>query len=107
MTRSILAVCGVALSVAGCAVEASPNMVGGPREGGAVVVAESSHGHGTVSGPVRRNGKGLLEVRMPGGTWIGCGRSCTDTLRRETVDFWESRSGRNNTDGAGYFRWSW
>jgi hypothetical protein len=107
MFRSKCAVVAVAVALAGCAVEASPSMVGGPREDGAVVVAESGHGHGTVSGPVRRNNRGLLEVRMPGGTWIDCGRSCSDTLRRETVDFWESRSGRNNTDGRGYLRWGW
>jgi hypothetical protein len=54
------------------------------------VVAESRFGHGTVSGPVRaaRNGR---EVRLPGGTWIDCGRSCAETLRTETVDFWENK----------------
>lgn len=42
---------------------------------------------------------------MPGGTWIECGRSCRDTLRRETVDFWQSRNAPNSpyVDGPGYF----
>ena len=77
------------------------------RGGGPVgVTAESRYGHGRVSGPVRESGRGRLEVRMPGGTWIECGRSCSDTLRRETVDFWENHGGRNGTvDGPGYFRW--
>jgi hypothetical protein len=54
------------------------------------VTAESRFGHGSVSGAVRasRNGN---EVRLPGGTWIPCGRSCSETLRVESVDFWENR----------------
>ena len=54
------------------------------------VFAESRFGHGTVSGPVRaaRHGR---EVRLPGGTWIDCARSCSETLRTESVDFWENK----------------
>jgi len=55
------------------------------------VTAESRFGHGTVSGPVRPGSRGGREVMMPGGTWISCGRSCAETLRVETVDFWENR----------------
>jgi hypothetical protein len=58
----------------------------GPVEG--VVVAESFYGHGTATAPVRRNSKGRLEVGLPGGTWYECAFSCSDTLRRQTVDFW-------------------
>ena len=51
----------------------------------------------TATGPsaVRcaRGPQGRLEVRLPGGTWIECGRSCADTLRRETVDFWRNHGG--------------
>ncbi len=69
------------------------------------VHAESRYGSATVSGPVRHNTAGRLEVRMPGGTWIECGRSCRDTLRRETVDFWQSRDTPRSpyVDGPGYF----
>ena len=36
---------------------------------------------------------------MPGGTWIGCRRSCSETLRVESVDFWENRgAGRDAID---------
>lgn len=63
---------------------------------GDYVVAESRFGHGTVSGAVR-HGRTGLEVRLPGGTWIACRRSCSETLRVETVDFWENK-GRNSTD---------
>ncbi len=43
-----------------------------------------------ISGPVRPARFGQ-EVRLPGGTWIPCARSCKDTLRDETVDFWLKR----------------
>jgi hypothetical protein len=43
-------------------------------------------------------------VRLPGGTWLECGLSCHDTLRRETVDFWHGRGYPRDggTDGPGY-----
>ncbi len=62
----------------------------GPRDGG-FVTAESRFGHGSVSGPVRPARAGNYEVRLPGGTWIACRRSCSETLRVETVDFWENK----------------
>jgi hypothetical protein len=68
------------------------------------VTAESRYSGASVTAPVRNGPKGRLEVRLPGGTWIECGRSCSDTLRRETVDFWKER-GRplGGGDGPGYF----
>jgi hypothetical protein len=68
------------------------------------VVVESRFGHGTVSGPVRAARHGY-EVRLPGGTWIDCGRSCSETLRTESVDFWENKgAGSGRTDNpAGIF----
>lgn len=56
---------------------------------GDTAYAVSRHGNGTVSGPVRsvRNG---YEVRLPGGTWIGCRTSCSETLRVESIDFFEN-----------------
>ncbi len=61
-----------------------------------VAVAVSRFGNGTVSGPVRavRNG---YEVRLPGGTWVACRHSCSETLRVETVDLFE-----NTGSMAGY-----
>jgi hypothetical protein len=120
-----LAIIALAGPLAACAVQAQPHALGGPQPAapavseieearygrsieGRTVIAESRYGHGTVSGPVRRNAKGRLEVRAPGGTWFECVRSCTETLRRETVDFWESRSNRPDVvDGPAYLRWSW
>lgn len=56
---------------------------------GDVAVAVSRFGNGTVSGPVRVTSTGY-EVRKPNGTWIACRRSCSETLRVETVDFYEN-----------------
>jgi hypothetical protein len=72
------------------------------------VTADSRFSGQSVRGPVRRGPQGRLEVRSPGGTWLECGRSCADTLRRETVDFWPSHgqdSMRN--DGPGYLQFKW
>ena len=63
------------------------------------VTAESRFGNGTVSGPVRRAEKGW-QVRLPGGTWEYCRRSCSETLRVETVDRWEGKLG-NGSVGFG------
>jgi hypothetical protein len=52
----------------------------------------SRFGNGTVSGPVRSSRTGY-EVRKPNGTWIACRRSCSETLRVETVDFYETADG--------------
>lgn len=56
---------------------------------GTVVTAVSRYGNGSISGPIRR-GRGGWEVRLPRGTWIGCRRSCEETLRVETVDVFET-----------------
>lgn len=53
------------------------------------VTACSRYGNGCVSGPTRQ-GPVEREVRMPGGTWIGCKRDCRETLREETVDFFDT-----------------
>lgn len=73
----------------------------GPGPG--YVTAESRYSGKTITAPVRRGPYGRLEVSLPGGTWIECRRSCRDTLRRETIDFWDSRdSGGAGGDGVGY-----
>jgi hypothetical protein len=59
------------------------------------VVAKSAFGNKTVKGAVRPTHLGY-QVQLPGGTWIYCRMSCTETLRVETVDFWEAR----NRDGS-------
>lgn len=82
----------------------------GIQEGG--VVARSRHGNGSISGPVRMTDLGP-QVRLPGGTWEYCRRSCSETLRVETVDRWEGPlSGNGLTQECGIFGclsigWGW
>jgi hypothetical protein len=69
------------------------------------VTAESRYSGATITAPVRSGPRGRLEVRLPGGTWIECAYSCSDTLRRETVDFWKERGmPRGGGDGPGYLQ---
>jgi len=78
------------------------------------VTAHSEFGNGMVSGPVRMTSKGP-QVRLPGGTWVDCERSCKHTLRLKTVDFWQSEEGAGGrhalTGQPGLFdrwlRWEW
>ena len=62
---------------------------------GGVVVAKSRYGNGAISAIVRQSGLGW-EVQLPGGRWAYCRRSCAETLRVETIDFFET-----NAAGAG------
>jgi hypothetical protein len=96
---------GSTLSLAALAVAASAAAVlAGPRDRptGDFVVAESRFGKGSVWGPVRAGRYGP-EVRLPGGTWIACRRSCSETLRVETVDFWENQGSNRIDNPAGIF----
>ena len=101
-----LAAMAALIGVAALASTADAQRRGSRDPGYGWVTAESRYGTGVVSGPVRVGPHGRLEVRLPGGTWIECGRSCRDTLRRETVDFWQSRS-PSGSDGPGYIQFRW
>jgi hypothetical protein len=54
------------------------------------VIADSRFGNGSVRGAVReaRNG---LQVQLPGGSWVFCRASCSETLRVSTVDQFETQ----------------
>lgn len=60
------------------------------------VTAESRYGHGSISGRTQVTPLGA-QVQLPGGRWVYCRRSCGETLRVETVDFFES----NASPGSG------
>lgn len=60
-----------------------------PKKAKSHITVRSDYGNGTVTAPVRK-GRFGYQVRLPGGLWYDCEVSCIDTLRRETVDFWES-----------------
>lgn len=64
------------------------------------VQAESQSGNGRISAPVRYTSKGP-QIRLPGGNWIYCDHTCSETLRLATVDFWQSQQAdRDNGDGG-------
>ena len=89
------AILAAALVGGALATEAGAQTRGYGRYDTGFVTAESRFGHGTVSGPVRVARAGNREVKLPGGTWITCGRSCAETLRVESVDFWENKGAGN------------
>ena len=55
------------------------------RDRGDAVLAVSRHGNGHVTGAVRPTSVGP-QVQLPSGSWVYCRRSCSETLRVETVD---------------------
>ncbi len=58
--------------------------------GAGSVTACSRYGNGCYTAPVRA-GRFGPEMRLKGGTWIDCKGSCSQTLREETVDFWDTQ----------------
>jgi hypothetical protein len=75
------------------------------KDGYVYVTAESRYSGASITAPVRVGARNRLEVRLPGGTWMHCEQSCSDTLRRETVDFWKERGApRQGGDGPGYLQ---
>lgn len=60
-----------------------------PSKGNGSVTVCSLYGKGCITGAVRP-GQFDNEVRLPGGTWISCKRDCKQTLREESIDFFET-----------------
>ncbi len=83
---------GLFIAVAGLAFGAVAGMAAASGHVIGYVVAESDYGHGKVRGAVRETRLGR-QVRLPGGTWVYCRQSCSETLRVETVDFWHTPRG--------------
>ncbi len=103
-SRSLLVLMAAAVAAPSVAEAQARRWKDRPHDG--YVTAESRYGAARISAPVRANQYGRLQVRLPGGTWIDCVRSCSETLRRETIDFWHIRSDpfSGGTDGVGYLR---
>ena len=99
--RALLAVLTAAVAAAPLASTANAQPPRGRIIG--YVTADSFYGVKTITGPVRVGPKGRLEVGLPGGTWIECRMTCANTLRQETIDFWQNRDYRHGADGPGYF----
>ncbi len=98
--RYLLRSCATALALAATALVAIPSADAARRDDGSSVTGCSRYGRGCVSGPTRR-GRYEQEVRLPGGTWYGCRGDCRDTLRSETVDFWDEHQRREGGSRRG------
>ncbi len=65
----------------------------------ASVTACSRYGKGCITAPVRRT-RTELQVRFPGGTWVGCAGDCREKLRDESLDFWDTHKPENGRGGG-------
>ncbi len=55
------------------------------------VIAKSRFGNGVIKARVQNSTIGW-KVQLPGGRWVFCRRSCSETLRVETIDFFQSNA---------------
>ena len=94
-TTRLLQATVAAITFTGFAASAEAGRRGYSGEGGQVV-AESRFGNGAIVGSVRQTRLGR-QVQTPGGNWLYCKRSCSETLRVSTVDFWQSEQGAGNS----------
>ncbi len=60
--------------------------------GSHVITACSTYGHHGCETAVVRYTKLGPQYRRPGGSWTWCETDCRDTLRRHTVDFWDTQT---------------
>ena len=88
---------GIALAVALAAI-AQVMPYGSNDAAAETVTACSRYGKGCVTAPVRRTKDGA-EVRVPGGSWIGCSGDCREKLRDESIDFWDTHKPEGNGGG--------
>jgi hypothetical protein len=66
---------------------------------GEVITAYSHYGNGEISSVVRPGRYGW-QVKLPGGAWTDCRRSCEETLRVQTVDIYGD--GDSSLTNGGY-----
>lgn len=97
---------------------ASGHALAGPRAASKIlgyVTAHSHDGNGSIRAPYRATDVGY-QVRLPRGTWLYCKRSCSETLRVNTIDVWAnvddaSPIGVGTLSAecgiAGCLRWEW
>jgi hypothetical protein len=79
-----------ALAVVAIAAVSLPAVAQTPRAASKIlgtVTAYSHDGNGKITAPYRNTDVGY-QVRLPRGTWVYCKRSCSETLRVNTIDVW-------------------
>ncbi len=84
----------VSLTAVVASLAASANAVARDGRGSGArgtITACSTYGrHGCETAVVRMTELGA-QYRRPGGSWTWCEHDCRDTLRRNTVDFWDDQ----------------
>jgi hypothetical protein len=86
-----LAILGTALLASSASF--SPAFAGDGPSGRSLgtVTACSKNGHfDCYTAPVRA-GRNDIWMRLKGGTWESCDGDCRETLRKTTVDFWDTQ----------------
>ncbi len=68
------------------------------RAAGRVTACSTNGHHACYTARLVRSPTGM-KMRLKGGTLIDCAGDCRDTLRRETVDFWDDQRERNGDGG--------
>lgn len=99
LRRPALAVIAIAAALAASAMSAEAARRNAYRDNADVVVAVSRFGNGHVTGAVRPTSVGP-QVQLPSGSWVYCRRSCSETLRVETVDLNEDLRDSNTSRGG-------
>jgi hypothetical protein len=87
MPRSIAL--SLTLFAGACAVVLPAAAEARPSTDGVIKVC-SRYGKGCVTAPTRPGQFNDRQVRLPGGTWIACKLDCRETLREESIDFFET-----------------
>ncbi len=107
-----LAVAAIAMAALSLPAEARPRAVSKIL---GYVTAHSHDGNGSIRAPYRATDVGN-QVRLPHGTWVYCRRSCSETLRVNTVDVWAKVDNANPVGVgtlqqecgiAGCLHWEW
>lgn len=103
--RLMAAVCFAAGFATTLGVAAYLDTAAAQRDG--YVYAESRYGSAPVRGAVRHTNLGR-QVQLPGGSWVYCERSCSETLRANTVDFWDAQTSPGaKAQGLGIYLRRW
>ncbi|WP_045838107.1 hypothetical protein [Hyphomicrobium sp. 99] len=100
MLAAVAVATAVATSIAPQVADAHIGRLRSNYKQGEVITAFSRFGNGAISSVVRRAPKWGWEVQLPGGSWTACRRSCEETLRVQTVDFFGNDD--NSISSGGY-----
>lgn len=95
MTKHVFAIAALTATVASTAsVSEARSRFAHEKTLGSVTACSTYGNHGCVTAKIRQTQLGL-QYRSKGGSWIWCEHDCRDTIRRDTVDFWNDQLERS------------